>query len=87
MHQRTMRGCLKPRPGSPYVVGEFTTARCPKRSVLDNPWIGGVWAAQELITLEHSNKMHDATSVIKSADAWRQRQEMEEIRKKSSSRG
>lgn len=66
-----------------YKIGEFSSRRCPKRSLLDNPWIGSAWAAQELVTLEHSNKAHDAVGVLKAADAWRQNQEMEDIRTKN----
>jgi hypothetical protein len=64
--------------GGPHKFGDFTWDRCPKRAVLDNPWIGAVWAATDLVTLEHSNRAHDAVSTAKAAEAWRQRQEFEQ---------
>jgi len=45
-----------------------------------------VWQAQDLVTLEHTNKAHDAVSVVKQADAWRHEQEMERLRKESERR-
>lgn len=82
MAKRDQRGCLKD--GIPtYRIGDYITRRCPKRFLLDNPWIGSAWAAQELVTLDHANKAHDTVGALKAADAWRQNQEMEEIRSKS----
>ena len=75
--RRRRLGCLAPKQGGPHKFGDFEWDRCPKRAVLDNPWIGGVWAASDLVTLEHSNRAHDAVSTAKAAEGWRHRQEFE----------
>lgn len=74
---RSRRGCLKPPP-RPYKLGDYEWNRCPKRAVLDNPWIGAAWASDGLVTLSHSNRAHDAHGIAKSAEAWRRKQEFEE---------
>ncbi len=76
-HKRKRLGCLQPKLGPPHKIGDFTWDRCPKRALLDNPWIGSVWASSELVDLTCSNRALDAVAISKAAEAWRQRQEFE----------
>lgn len=86
---RADRGCTRETPAPhPYFLGtRHETRLCPRRGVLENPWIGSawdLWAATDggkTVDLDKTTAVAcDALAVIRDAQDWLTEQRLEKAK-------